>query len=147
MPTRREILIGAGAIALLPSPATATPEQRDREITRLTGGAPVSDDGRVTLTIPAVAENGLSVFTTVRVASPMTPDDYVKRIHILAERNPISRLLTWQLTPALGLAKVSTNIRLAATQEVMALAEMSDGSFSQDRKTVVVTVAACIDGR
>ncbi len=148
MPTRRDLLIGAGAIALLPSPAAATPEQRDREITRLTGGgAPVSDDGRVTLTIPAVAENGLSVFTTVRVASPMTPGDYVKRIHILAERNPISRLLTWQLTPGLGLAKVSTNIRLAATQEVTALAEMSDGSFSQDRKTVVVTVAACIDGR
>ena len=146
MPTRRDLIVGAGAMALVPARAAATPELRDREIARLTGGAPVANDGRVTLTIPAVAENGLSVFTTVSVASPMTPDDHVRRIHILAERNPISRLLTWQLSPTCGVAKVSTNIRLAASQNVTALVEMSDGSFSQDRKTVVVTIAACIDG-
>ena len=146
MPTRRELILGAGAIALVPAQAAATPEMRDREIARLTGGALAPKDGRVTLTIPAVAENGLSVPTTVSVVSPMTPDDYVKRIHILAEGNPISRLLTWQLSPACGVAKVWTNIRLAASQDVTALVEMSDGSFSQDRKTVVVTIAACIDG-
>jgi sulfur-oxidizing protein SoxY len=146
MPTRRDLLVGAGALALMPAPAAATPEMRDREIARLTGGAPAPNDGRVTLTIPAVAESGLSVFTTVGVASPMTLEDHVRRIHVLAERNPISRLLTWQLSPACGVAKVRTNIRLAASQEVTALVEMSDGSFSQDRKSVVVTIAACIDG-
>ncbi len=69
MPTRRDLIVGAGAMALVPARAAATPELRDREIARLTGGAPVLDDGRVTLTIPAVAENGLSVFTTVSVAA------------------------------------------------------------------------------
>ena len=146
MPTRREIIVGAGAIALVPARASATTEERDREIARLTGRAPVANDGRVTLTVPAVAENGLSVPTTVSVASPMTPDDHVKCIHILAQSNPISRLLTWRLSPRCGVAKVSTNIRLAASQEVTALVEMSDGSFSEDRKRVVVTIAACIDG-
>ncbi len=132
-------------MALLPRHAWASPELRDKALNELTGGRPISD-GRVTLTIPQVAENGLSVYTTVQVDSPMTPDDHVKKIHILAERNPIARLLTWHLGPRSGTAKVSTNIRLAATQQVTALAEMSDGSFWRDIKPVVVTIAACIDG-
>lgn len=148
MPTRRQIIIGAGAVgglALLPRLALATPELRDKVLCEITKGAPVKD-GRVTLTIPSVAENGLSVYTTVFVESPMTQSDHVRAIHILSEKNPIARLLTWHLGPRDGVAKVSTNIRLAATQQVMALAEMSDGSFWADRKNVVVTIAACIDG-
>ncbi len=149
MTTRRQILAGTGAVgalALLPRAVFATAEMRDREITRLTGGARARK-GRVTLTVPALAENGLSVYTTVAVDSPMTDDDFVRKIHILSERNPIAHLLSWHLGPRAGLAVVSTNIRLAATQQVTALAEMSDGSFWFDRKDVVVTVAACIDGR
>lgn len=148
MQTRRQIIAGAGAagaLALLPHPVRATPELRDAALAELTGGAPVAD-GRVTLTIPGVAENGLSVYTTVAVDSPMTAADHVRAIHILSEQNPIARLYTVRLGPRAGLAKVSTNIRLAASQEVTALAEMSDGSFWRDRKTVVVTIAACIDG-
>lgn len=142
-------MVGVGAtgtLALLPSSLQATPELRNKVLAELTGGAPVKD-GRVSLTIPPLAENGLSVYTTVKVDSPMTDEDYVRKIHILSERNPISHLLTWHLNPRAGIAKVSTNIRLAATQEVTALAEMSDGTFWRDRKQVVVTVAACIDGR
>lgn len=148
MQTRRQIMIGAGAaggLALVPRLAVATPELRDAALAELTGGAAVAD-GRVTLTIPGVAENGLSVYTTVAVDSPMTAADHVRAIHILSEQNPIARLYTVRLGPRAGLAKVSTNIRLAASQEVTALAEMSDGSFWRDRKTVVVTIAACIDG-
>lgn len=148
MPTRRQIILGAGlagGIALLPRPAPATPELRDQALAVLTGGRPVFD-GRVTLTIPGVAENGLSVYTTVAVESPMTAADHVRAIHILSEQNPIARLFSVHLGQRAGLAKVSTNIRLAASQEVTALAEMSDGSFWRDRKTVVVTIAACIDG-
>jgi sulfur-oxidizing protein SoxY len=148
MTTRRQILAASGALgalALLPGAALATTELRDRELARLAGGARIRD-GRVKLTIPGVAENGLSVFTTVDVESPMTDADFVRRIHILAEKNPISRLLTWQLSPRLGVARISTNIRLAASQQVTALAEMSDGTFWRDAKPVVVTVAACIDG-
>jgi sulfur-oxidizing protein SoxY len=76
----------------------------------------------------------------------MTQADHVRAIHILSEKNPIAHLLTWHLGPRAGVAKVSTNIRLGASQQVMALAELSDGSFWADRRTVIVTVAACIDG-
>jgi sulfur-oxidizing protein SoxY len=148
MPTRRQVIVGAGALgglALLPRAGLATPELRDAAIRAITKGAPVND-GRVALTIPGVAENGLSVYTTVTVESPMTQADHVRAIHILSEKNPIAHLLTWHLGPRAGVAKVSTNIRLGASQQVMALAELSDGSFWADRRTVIVTVAACIDG-
>ena len=148
MPTRRQLIIGAGAtgaLAVIPRGTLATPELRDEVLGRITKGAPVND-GRVTLTIPSVAENGLSVYTTVTVESPMTESDHVRAVHILSEQNPIAHLLTWHLGPRVGVARVSTNIRLAASQEVTALAEMSDGTFWRDRKEVVVTIAACIDG-
>lgn len=148
MPTRRQIIAGAGAaagLAMLPGSASATPELRDQAIEEITRGAEIRD-GRVALTIPAVAENGLSVYTTVAVESPMTEADHVRTIHVFSEKNPIAHLLAVHLGPHAGVAKVSTNIRLAASQQVTALAEMSDGSFWRDRKDVVVTIAACIDG-
>ena len=146
MPTRRQVIIGATAVAAFAARgARATPEMRDAALAEITGGAPVRD-GRVTLTIPGVAENGLSVYTTIAVDSPMTAADHVRAIHILSEKNPIARLFTARLDPMMGVAQVSTNIRLAASQQVTALAEMSDGTFWQDRKDVVVTLAACIDG-
>ena len=148
MPTRRTIIIGASAaagLAMLPRAARATPEMRDEALAALTKGAPVKD-GRVTLTVPAVAENGLSVYTTIAVESPMTEADHVRAIHILSEKNPIAHLMSFHLGPRAGLAKVSTNMRLGASQQVTALAEMSDGSFWRDRKDVIVTIAACIDG-
>lgn len=148
MPTRRTFLMGASATGILAGgtrDVAATPELRDREVAQITGGAPIKD-ARVRLTVPPVAENGLSVYTVVEVDSPMTDKDHVRRIFVLAEQNPIARLLTWHLGPRAGLAKVATNIRLAASQQVTAIAEMSDGTFWRDRKRVVVTVAACIDG-
>jgi sulfur-oxidizing protein SoxY len=148
MPTRREVIIGVGAaagLAALPHGARATPEMLDEAVAELTGGKPVKD-GRVTLTIPGVAENGLSVYTTVSVESPMTETDHVRAIHILSEKNPIAHLMTFHLTPRSGRAKISTNIRMAASQQVTALVEMSDGTFWRDRKNIVVAIAACIDG-
>jgi sulfur-oxidizing protein SoxY len=149
MTSRRDTighLLSASALLLLaPTTARGTPALRDEAIATITQGAPVHD-GRVRLTIPAIAENGLSVYTTVAVESPVTATDYVRAIHILAEQNPIARLVTFHLGPRAGVAKVSTNIRLAASQQVTALAELSDGTFWQDRRNVVVTLAACIDG-
>lgn len=148
MPSRRSTLIGAGAsggLALLPRAASATTKLRDQVLQELTRGAPV-ETGRVTLTLPGVAENGLSVYTIVEVESPMTAADHVRAVHILAENNPIARLFTVSFHPASGIARVATNIQLGGSQEVTALAEMSDGSFWQDRKQVIVTIAACIDG-
>lgn len=141
----KALLASAALVAAAPRRLLATPELRDAAMAELTGGAPVRD-GRVTLTIPAIAENGLSVYTTVAVDSPMTATEHVRAIHILAEKNPIARLATFRLGPRSGIAQVSTNIRLGASQEVTALAELSDGSFWQDRRNVVVTLAACVDG-
>lgn len=133
------------AASLTPRRAFASRPLRDEIEAELTGGAPVGDD-RVTLTIPAIAENGLSVYTTVEVDSPMTEADHVRAIHILAEKNPIARLATFHLGPRSGVARIATNIRLADSQQVTALAELSDGSYWRDRRDVLVTLAACIDG-
>ncbi len=138
--------LAAGVAAFVaPCRARATPQMRDDVIAATTRGASIQD-GRVVLTIPAIAENGLSVYTTVHVDSPMTEIDHVRAIHIIAQHNPIARLVTFNLSPRAGVAKVSTNIRLAASQEVTALAELSDGTFWRDVKSVIVTLAACIDG-
>ncbi len=147
MTTRRGAIIATLGVSVfgLPRATIATPQMRDEAIAAITSGAPVGD-GRVTLTIPGIAENGLSVYTTVAVDSPMTAADHVRAIHIIAEQNPIARLVTFRLGPRAGAAKVSTNIRLAASQHVTALAELSDGSFWRDAKPVVVTLAACVDG-
>lgn len=148
MSSRRQTLqwLGGGALlATLPPPLLATPAMRDAAVAELTGGAPIHD-ADITLTIPAIAENGLSVYTTVAVDSPMTADDHVRAIHILAEANPIARLVSFRLGPRAGRAQVSSNIRLAGSQRVTALAELSDGTFRRDARDVVVTLAACIDG-
>jgi len=111
----------------------------------VTKGASVSR-GRVALSIPAIAENGLSVFTTIAVESPMSEADYVKAVHLFSEKNPVPRIASFYFTPAMAEAKISTNIRLAASQKVTAIAVMSDGSLWSDEKSIVVTIAACIDG-
>lgn len=148
--TRREFAIGCGALAIaaaLPSAAYAitTPEEREAAIRDATRGTAVTP-GRVTLGIPQVAENGLSVFTTVTVESQMTEADYVRAIHLISEKNPLPRVASFHLGPRAGRAKVSTNIRLANSQRVLAIAEMSDGTFWSDEKSVIVSIGACIDG-
>lgn len=149
MTTRRNILFGvaAGAVglALWPFRAGAAAAPLDEAIQALTNGAPINE-GRVTLTIPGIAENGLSIYTTVSVDSPMTEADHVRAIHILSPKNPIPLITSFHLGPRAGRPKISTNIRLAGSQKVMALAELSDGSFWQGSKDVIVTIAACIDG-
>lgn len=149
MPTRRDIMNGGAAVAaaaLLGWPAAAAAStQLETAVQEKTGGAQVRP-GKVTLNIPQIAENGLSVFTTVSVESPMTPADHVKAIHLFSEKNPIAHITSFRIGPRAGRAKISTNIRLAASQRVMAVAEMSDGSYWSDERSVVVTIAACIDG-
>ncbi|ATQ70595.1 thiosulfate oxidation carrier protein SoxY (plasmid) [Methylosinus trichosporium OB3b] len=97
----------------------------------------------VTLDLPEIAENGNSVPITVKVTSPMTEQLYVARIVIIAEANPTPTAATFSLTPLSGRAEVSTRIRLAQTQTVSAIAEMSDGSIEMDKKTVKVTAGGC----
>ena len=102
--------------------------------------------GRVTLTLPELAENGNVVSLTVEVESPMTAAEHVKTIHIVADKNPLANIARFHLGPRSGRAKVQSNIRLATTQTVTALAEMSDGSIWSGTSTVLVTLSACLDG-
>jgi len=148
-PTRREMLAGSLAIACLPlagGAATATPQEMASAIKALTNGAPVKP-GRVNLVLPELAENGNIVSLGVTVDSPMTEADYVESIHIFSERNPITTVVRFHLSRRAGPnPTVNTNIRLADSQRVTAIAALGDGSFWSGDANVVITIAACIDG-
>jgi sulfur-oxidizing protein SoxY len=111
----------------------------------LAAGRPIGR-GRVHLELPPLAENGNSVTLKVAVDSPMTPADHVKIIHLLSEQNPIATMARFHLQPRSGRAFVSTSVRLASTQNVHAIAEMSDGSLWFDSAQSIVLLAACVDG-
>ena len=146
-PSRRELSFGALAGAVLvvvPPVAQATPDELADTLKQIAKGAAITP-GRVKLTMPELAENGNVVSTVIEVQSPMTSADHVKTIHVLAEKNPQVTLIRFHLGPRAGRAKVAANVRLADTQRVMALAEMSDGTFWSGEATVIVTLAACVD--
>ena len=146
-PSRRGVLTGAGAVALaavVPVGAAATPDSMRGAIRAVVGSAEVGR-GKVTLDIPALVENGHSVPMTVSVDSPMTATDHVKAIHVFNERNPLPNIVSIHLGPRAGKASVTTRIRLATSQRVVAIAELSDGSFWSDSTHVIVTLAACLE--
>jgi len=143
--TKRRTLLAAGGFMLLLRPAWGTPESLRAAIDAFTGGAPVRN-GRVTLTIDPLVENGNAVPVSVSVQSPMTPADHVQRIAIFTPQNPLPEVAVFHLSPASGRALVSTRMRMATTQPVIALAVMSDGSAWQHNVNVVVTLAACLEG-
>ena len=106
-------------------------------------GSQVPKDGRVKLVIPALVENGNLVVLKVSVDSPMTVQDYVKVIHVIAEGNPLPSIFSAFLTPRSGTANITTRVRLAESQRVWAIAQMSDGSFWQGYADTLVTLSAC----
>jgi sulfur-oxidizing protein SoxY len=149
--TRRHFLSLAGGAAVLGAvpivtvrPAEATPAMLAAAIRTVTGAAVVRT-GRVKLDVPPLVENGNTVPMTVSVASPMTPDDYVKSIHVFNEKNPQPNIGNFYLNPRAGRAQISTRIRLADTQKIVAIARLSDDSFWSASVDVVVTLAACTD--
>ncbi len=144
--SRREILAaGAGALALIVArPVRATPESMAAAIKAFVGEAEVRE-GRVTLEIPPLVENGNSVPLTVKVDSPMTAQDYVKRIAVFNERNPQPNVALFYLSPRAGRATVSTRIRLGDSQNIVAIAQLSDGTFWSDKAELIVTLPACVE--
>ena len=139
---RRSFL--AGAITVLPFAAQATPEALEAVIKEVIGGAPLRE-GKVTLDIPPLVENGNAVPLTVRVDSPMTADDHVKAIHVFNEKNPQPHAFNAWLSPANGQARIATRIKLADTQKIVAIAETSTGEFWTAHAEVIVTIAACVE--
>ena len=102
--------------------------------------------GRVRLELAQVADDGHSVPLIVRVDSPMSEADHVRRIDLVSEKNPVALMATFFLGPHMGRAEIESRVRLNGTQRVTALAQFSDGSFWFDAADIVVNEAACIDG-
>lgn len=145
--TRREFFALAGGAAVLAvtlRPAEATPARLAPAIRNVVGTAQVNV-GKVKLEIPPLVENGNTVPMTVSVASPMAPEDHVTSIHVFNEKNPQPNIGNFYLSPQAGRAQVSTRIRLADSQKVVAIAKLSDGTFWSASVDVVVTLAACTE--
>lgn len=147
--TRRQALaVSAGALTVLLQPwaAQAQPSAAlQAAIERFTGGAAVQT-GLVTLAVDAVVENGNTVPVSVSVQSPMTAEQHVRRIALFTELNPQPEVAIFHLGPASGRAQVSTRMRMASSQNVIAMAMMNDGSVWQHRVAVSVALAACLEG-
>lgn len=151
--TRRRVLhgIAAGALWPVPSvwaqlPAAARPPVTELVpvLKEIAAGAPVRE-GKVKLTIPHLAENGHLVPLTVVVDSPMTAADHVRTLYLLSEKNPRPIIAKIGMGPGTGRAEITTRIRLAGAQYVVAAAQMSDGSFWAAAVDVIVTETACLD--
>ena len=148
--TRRQFLTVAGSLigsvavasAQTVRPAAATPTAA--AIDEIVGDAPVHQ-GKVKLEVPPLVENGNAVPLTVSVDSAMTEREHVKSIHVFNEKNPQPNVASFYLGPRAGRAQVSTRIRLADSQKVIAIAQLADDSFWSDSVDVVVTLAACLE--
>ena len=127
---RRRRFLAAAVASALPLPVPAQEAKR----------------GRVKLELPLLVDNGNSVPLKVRVESPMTEADHVVRLTLISERNPERQMAVFHFRPNAGIAEITTRVRLAGSQRVIALAEMSDGSKWMDEVQTVVTLSACIDG-
>ncbi|CAL76977.1 Putative sulfur oxidation protein (soxY) [Bradyrhizobium sp. ORS 278] len=142
---RQAFLLGGGFVALtvLPMAANAEPSNDAAEMIKKFTGGKDATKGKITLDLPEIAENGNTVPLALSVESPMTADNYVKEVLFVADGNPNAGVATLMFTPMSGKAEASIRIRLAQTQNVIAVAKMSDGSLFTERKTVKVTIGGC----
>ncbi len=144
--TRRETLslaAAAGFAALLaPRISIADEAAVTAEIKKLYGDKPLGS-GKIKLDVPEIAENGLVVPINIDVESPMTDADYVKAVHVFADGNPLPGIVTYRFAPACGKASASTRMRLAQTQNIICVAEMSNGSLHMAKANVKVTIGGC----
>ena len=136
-------MIGAVPMVML-RPAEATPATLAAAIRSVVGAA-VVHTGKIKLDIPPLVENGNTVPMTVSVNHPMAPEDHVRSIHVFNEKNPQPNIGNFYLGPQSGRAQISTRIRLADSQKIVAIAKLSDGSFWSATVEVVVTLAACTE--
>jgi sulfur-oxidizing protein SoxY len=148
-PQRRSLLVGLGAgglavigMALVPRAVLADTDSMAAAIQERIGGTAMQD-GRIGLELPQIAENGNTVPISFEVDSPMSESDYVKAVHVFAEKNPLPNVATFHFTPRSGKARASTRMRLLKTQNIVAVAEMSDGSVYMAKTEVKVTIGGC----
>ena len=142
MTTRRDFL--GLACSLAAGSVHATADAMQEAIRNVTGGKPVGK-GKVRLDVPPLIENGNSVVLSVSVDSPMTAAEHVKAIHLFAPLNPLPGMVSVYLGPRSGRARFTTRVRVADSQTLVAVAQLSDGTFWSDSVSVVVTLAACTE--
>lgn len=143
---RQALTLGTGAmvattLSLRAGPARAAKNNTDEAIKAFTRGKEPAK-GKVKLELPEIAENGNTVPMTVSVDAPMTPDSYVEEVMIVAEGNPNPGVVSFHFTPS-SVPEANTRIRLAETQNVIAVARMNDGSVFSDVRQVKVTIGGC----
>ena len=150
-------ICAASAVAAVASPSVLLAKEEAKEtpkggnvltydaaVEAITGGKEVADNSaKLKLTVPEIAENGAVVPVKVKVESPMTEADHVKAIHVLSTKNGNARCADVMLTPMNAKGYFATRIKLAGTQDVVALVELSDGSFHRVAKPVKVTIGGC----
>ena len=151
MTTRRKFLAlvcgtyaGAAAAQLPPNIAALRAKALQQAVDKVVGGATVRR-GRVKLDLPPLIDNGNTVPLTVTVDRPMTPADHVKAIHVFTEKNPQPNVVSVHLGPRAGRAVLTTRARIADSGTVLAVAQMSDGSFWSGSMNVIVTLSACLE--
>lgn len=142
--TRREAFIGAALSVNLTGLSVLAQSRNDSAdlIQKFTGGIkPI--EGKIKLDVPEIAENGNTVPVTVSVDSPMTVASHVKEIFVLADANPRGGVATFKFMPDVSVAEANIRVRLAETQNVIAVAKMSDGTYIMAAKQVKVTIGGC----
>jgi len=144
--TRRETLALAAmaglAAFLAPKMLLADEAAVTAEIKKLYGDKKL-ESGKIKLDVPEIAENGLVVPINIEVESPMTDKDYVKAVHVFADGNPLPGVVTYKFSPACGKASASTRMRLAQTQNIVCVAEMSNGTLHMAKANIKVTIGGC----
>lgn len=147
---RREWLLGAIGTAVLlgflgDAGAQEKPAAWADTLKSIIGDAkPI--EGKVQIELPEIAENGNTVPFSVSVDSPMTASDHVRAIHIISTGNPVPQIATFRLTPLAGKAMVTSRMRLAQTQDIIAVAELANKSVVMARKGIKVTIGGCGGG-
>lgn len=144
---RRTLIQGAAGVAALtlfriPVVSAETTAEVEAALAGILDGRSAIEEG-ITLEVPRLAENGAQVPLTIRADSPMTEDDHVTAIHIIATQNPAPGIGTFRLTPRLARAEVFTRIRVAEAQDVLVLAELSDGRVLQSATRIAVSIGGC----
>jgi sulfur-oxidizing protein SoxY len=146
---RRTFLLGAGAslaVATFLNSLRALAQEPvrniDEALKKVLGDAKPTESG-ITLEVPEIAENGNTVPFSLSVESSMTSENYVKSLYIFSTGNPQVGVARYLFTPQSGKAQVSSRMRLAQTQDVVAVAELSDGKFLLGKRNVKVTIGGC----
>ena len=145
---RRQFVVAAGTgaaatiIAGFSGAADATPEMAMKYLKKLVGDG-ATTEGKIKVDLPEIAENGNTVPIKVSVESPMTADNYVKAVHLISEGNPGPEMCSFYFTPASGKANAAARVRLAKTQNVIGVAQMSDGKLYVSKSQVKVTIGGC----